>query len=476
MRNPLKALGVFIAVIALCAPLIFLPETDTQPASLRYAGVTVTVPPTVVVATTIPGLETTTTTTTTVSTVTPPVTTPTSSTTTTTGPIDVTIAAVGGVYTTPEIIDSVTNPRTDSHDFDPVFAPITPYLAGADYAVASLWPRLAGPEVGFDSETSPNAPRELAFALRKAGIDLVATANQHSLDLGLEGVTGTLDRLEAAGLAHVGTYRSSAERNVPLIVDVSGIKVAFLNYATEVSGTLEGDEPMDFAVARFDPETVIFDANMARIWGANVVVAMIDYGDEPEAQASLEQRALADTILSHGVDIILGSRPSVIQSIGHFYPFVRATHCYVAHSLGDFLAVPQDDLELPEDVPQAGMAVYVHLRKAGLRISVIGVDFLPLYVQTGTVVADTSAGSTTTTGGTTSTTGTTDTTSTTETRGDEATAFRILPVLPGLDPASDIPLTVEDRARMGAIWEYARNQLYRPDEDIVPLAPGQLGL
>ena len=63
MRNALKVVGAVLAVIAMCAPLMFLPVEDTQTAALGYAGVTVTVPPTVVVATTIPGLETTTTTT-----------------------------------------------------------------------------------------------------------------------------------------------------------------------------------------------------------------------------------------------------------------------------------------------------------------------------------------------------------------------------------------------------------------------------
>jgi len=64
LRQSAKALGAIIAVVALCAPLMFLPVEDTQPAALGYAGVTITVPPTVVVATTIPGLETSTTTTT----------------------------------------------------------------------------------------------------------------------------------------------------------------------------------------------------------------------------------------------------------------------------------------------------------------------------------------------------------------------------------------------------------------------------
>ena len=460
MRNALKAVGAIIAVIALCAPLMFLPEEDTQPATPGYASVTITVPPTVVVATTIPGLETTTTTTT-VPTEVPPLTTTTSSTTTTTGPIDVTIAAVGGLYASPEILTSVANTENGSYDFSPIFAPIAPYLSKADYAVADLQPRLAGPAVGYDYASTPNAPRELAFALKSAGIDLVGTANAHSLDLGWEGVTGTLDRLDAAGLAHAGTYRTRAERSTPLIVDVKGVKVAFLDYAATVDGALPGDQPTDFAVGRLDLATVTLEANMARSWGADVVVAMVDYGVEFEAEPSAEQKTLAEDMLSHGVDVILGSRAGVIQTIGHFYPFVRATHCYVGYSLGDFLAVPEARPASAGGVPQAGIAVYLHFRKLGLRTYVTGIDFMPLYVQTGAVDAGgATSGQTTTTGD--------------AVKGP--TVFRILPVLPGLEPDTDVPLTAEDRKAMNAIWEYARNTLYRPDEDIVPLAPSQLGL
>lgn len=455
MRNALKAVGALIAVVALCAPLMFLPAEDTQPAALKYAGVTVTVPPTVVVATTIPGLETTTTTT--LPAFTPPVTTPTSSTstTTTTASVEITIAAVGGIYTSPDILASVKDPEIESYDFDPIFAPVAPYLSEADYAVAGLEPRLAGPEVGYDSESAPNAPRELAFALKKAGVDLVGTANAHSLDLGWEGVTGTLDRLDAAGLAHAGTYRSSTERNTPVIADIKGVKVAFLDYAASVDGALSGDEPRDFAVGRLDLATVILDANTARSWGADVVVAMIDYGDSFESQPNAEQRKVTDEMLSHGVDVILGRRAGVIQTIGHFYPFVRATHCYVAYSLGDFLAAPKMTAAGAEDVPQAGIAVYLRFRKVGMRTFMTGVDYLPLYMQVGT------------TGTTTATTGTT---------VDKANVFRILPILPGVEPDTDVALTDDDRTRMSAIWEYTRTQLYRPDEDIIPLVPSQLGL
>jgi hypothetical protein len=49
-------------------------------------------------------------------------------------------------------------------------------------------------------------------------------------------------------------------------------------------------------------------------------------------------------------------------------------------------------------------------------------------------------------------------------------------VLPGLEPDTDVPLTADDKQRMTQIWEEARALLYRPDEKMSPLAPGDLGL
>jgi poly-gamma-glutamate capsule biosynthesis protein CapA/YwtB (metallophosphatase superfamily) len=482
LGQSLKAVGAIVAVVALCAPLMFLPVEDTQPAALGYAGVTITVPPTVVVATTIPGLETTTTTITTESTVEPPPPEIVTTTTTTEASTDIVIAAVGEVIMPPEILASVLDPKTGLYDFGPVFAPIAPYLDRADYAVASLQPRLAGAEESYTSESDPNAPWALAFALKDAGIDLIGTANRHSLDLGWAGVTGTLDRLELAGLAHVGTARSSAERRTPRIVDIKGIRVAFLDYTDTVAGSLPAGEERPYAVNLLDPAVVKQDAMTARSWGADAVVVMLEYGATSEQDPTADQVTQADYLLDYGgVDVILGSQAHVVQTIGHRVTYAtfatwRTNDKYVAYSLGDFLSLPsvaQASATSATTAADTGIIAYLHIQKRGLRTYVSGVSYVPLYVQKGIV----QAGSTSPdriTGGATSTTST----STSATAGADATktVFRILPVLPGLDPDTDVVLTAEDKARMATIWEYAWNRLYRPDERISPLSPSDLGL
>jgi len=429
VRNALKALGAALAVIALCAPLIFLTVDDARP--LELSAATVTVPPTVVVPTT--GSPKGTTSTTARSPEPAP-------TTTTTLPIRVTVAAVGDVLTHMPIVDSVYDSRTGSYDFAPVFAPIARFLANADYTVANLESRLAGPEVGYSGYPRFNSPAELAHALRAAGIDLAATANNHSLDFGWQGIVGTIDRLDNAGVAHVGTYRSLQERQTPAIVDIRGIKVAFLNYATYLNGLALPEEHRTYAVNTLEVDTVARDAATARLWGAEVVIALLHYGNEYEREPSQEQLDVTREVLSRGVDVVIGSHPHVVQPIAHVlqYESWKVTDKYAAYSLGNFVSAQRWRYS------DSGLIAYVHIEKRGLRTYVTGVSYLPVYVQRSTAEAP--------------------------------VRYRVLPILPGVESRTDAPLTQQDQSRMAQIWEELRTVLYRPDENIKPLDPADLGL
>lgn len=425
MRNALKAVGAALAIVALCAPLIFFPVDEARPTSLDLSAVTVTVPPTVVVTTTTLPSETTTTTTVPIE--------PEPTTTTTTSPISITVAAVGDVFPEMSMLDSVLDPENGSYDFSSVISPVAPYLAEADYTIASLETCLAGYSSGYSGDDVFNSPTELAGALKVAGIDLVATANSHSLDMGWDGVVGTLDRLDTVGLAHVGTSRSIEERNTPFIADVCGIKVAFLSYVADLNGQIPPEEQAAYAVNVLDPDAVAEDAMMARMWGADMVIAMLHYGDENVREPTAEQEEVSREILSRGVDVIIGSHPHMVQPIAHVVEYAswKVTNKYVAYSLGNFMSSQR------ERYTDSGLVAYVHIEKRGLRTTVTGVSYMPVYVQQSTV--------------------------------DSTVRYRVLPVCPGLLPETDTLLTVKDEQRMAEVWGELRDILYRPDEYISPI-------
>jgi hypothetical protein len=428
VQKTLKGIGAALAIIALCAPLIFWPAEEAQTGGLHSSTATVTVPVTVVVPTTVDPSATTTT-------ESPPE--PTSSTTSTTEPIRITIAAVGDVLPHLPIINSVRDSKTASYDFAPIFAPIAPYLRAADYTVANLETRFVGLEAGYTGYPRFNTPGELAYVLKGAGIDLVATANNHSLDFGWDGIVKTLDKLDQAYLAHVGTARSTTEKSKPFIATVRGINIAFLNYTQSLNG-LRTPEEHPYAVNVLDVDTVSADAATARLYGADLVIALLHYGDEYEREPSEAQTEVSQELLSRGVDVIIGSHPHVVQPITHIFEYsgFKVTDKFIIYSLGNFVSAQRWRYS------DSGIVAYLQIEKRGLRTYVTGVSYLPVYVQLGALAG--------------------------------RTTYRILPVLPGLEPDSDVPLTTADRQRMAAVWEELRPLLYSPNEGISPFAPANL--
>ena len=66
---------------------------------------------------------------------------------------------------------------------------------------------------GYSNYPQFNSPEELAYGLADMGIDVLSTAGNHSLDTGFSGLTSTLDFLDDAKIAHIGTARSKEERD-----------------------------------------------------------------------------------------------------------------------------------------------------------------------------------------------------------------------------------------------------------------------
>ncbi len=353
--------------------------------------------------------------------------------------VKIRIAAVGDVLTHLQIIDSARDYRTGGYDFAPIFAPIAPYLSAADYTIANLETRLAGAGEGFSGYPLLNSPDELAAGLKSAGIDLLATANNHSLDQGWEGVLATLDTVEAAGLAHVGTYRSQEERDVPFVVGVSGIKLAFLNYTAETNG-LPLPRGREFAVGVLDPLTVAGDVRAARARGAELVIAILHYGNEYARIPSGSQVKVSEQLLAAGVDAIIGSHPHVVEPIERVLDSSDpwAAGKFVAYSLGNFISGQRWRYS------DSGIVLYLDIEKDRSGVRITGVEYLPIYVERG--------------------------------EADGRVQYRVVPVVLGPAPVSDLTVTADIRARMDQVWEELHALLDRPEDHIQALDPAKLGL
>lgn len=359
--------------------------------------------------------------------------------TTTTAVRHVTVAIAGDVLTNKNVLRSLPEAGPGAYDFGPIFAPIAPYLRAADFAVVNLETRLAGPERGYSSFPRFNTPDPLAAALRNAGVDLTANANNHALDMGWEGLARTVDVLEAAGLGSIGTYRTQAERDTPYVVDVGGIDLCFSSYTTITNG-IPLPQGRPYALALLDPAVVAADSARARAAGADLVIAIIHWGVEYARRPSLALQTLSETLLRDcGVDAIVAGHPHVVQPIERVTVSASVTGGrYAVYSMGNFMS------GMSTRYSDGGMVVYLRIEMRDGAAWVDGIQYLPVYMQRGI------------SGG--------------------RMNYRVLPVLPGLIPESDLPLTARDKAKLAEIWRDTKGLVDDPSIGVTALDGSSLSI
>ena len=119
-----------------------------------------------------------------------------------------------------------------SYDYALLFEDVAHYVSGADYALCCIETVFTGepPWTGYPLFSSPD---DLAYSLKEVGFDLINTASNHAVDGFKPGIDRTLDVLDDAGLNHVGTYRTEAERernNGILVREINGASIRGISF------------------------------------------------------------------------------------------------------------------------------------------------------------------------------------------------------------------------------------------------------
>lgn len=222
-----------------------------------------------------------------------------------------------------------------NYDYTGCFEEIAPFVETADYAVVNLETPIGGSN--YSGYPCFNAPISYAKALKDAGFDLMLTANNHTLDRRDRGVHTTIDSLDAAGIAHLGTYHDAAARDtlLPFVKNIAGIKIGFLNYTYGTNGIeIKGGAVVDY----IDRPTIKRDIEALRYAGAEIVTVAVHWGDEYHLIENAAQRALADFLVDEGADLIIGGHPHVIQPMEVRHNDKLDKDVLVVYSLGNFIS------------------------------------------------------------------------------------------------------------------------------------------
>lgn len=221
---------------------------------------------------------------------------------------------------------------SDGYAYDYMFDKVRSHLQQSDLVVGNLETTLAGAHRGYTGYPAFNAPEQLATALKTAGFDVLTTANNHSLDRRYDGVVHTLDTLDQVGMMWTGTARSKAESEQVLVVDVEGIKIAFLAYTYGTNG-IRADKGKEYCVNLISQAKIKKDIEKAKASGVDLICVSMHFGEEYMRLPNAKQQEWVDMLFDQGVNIILGSHPHVLQKMEQ-----RSENQFVIYSLGNFVS------------------------------------------------------------------------------------------------------------------------------------------
>jgi poly-gamma-glutamate synthesis protein (capsule biosynthesis protein) len=256
----------------------------------------------------------------------------------------------------------------DGMDFAPMLAGVKPYVADADLAICHLETPLAAKAGPFSGYPAFSGPPQITTALKATGYDACSTASNHTFDQGAAGITRTLNSLDAAGIAHTGSARTSSESRRITMLDANGVKVGFLAYAYGWNGqSYPGGDRWRGNV--IDKARILADARRARAAGAQAVVLAMHWGTEYRQTPSAQQLDLAPELARSGViDLIISHHAHVVE------PIQRIGKTWVIYGLGNLLA----DHSTPGAANQEGLLARFSFTKQGDRFVATKAEYVPL--------------------------------------------------------------------------------------------------
>ena len=281
------------------------------------------------------------------------------------------IRSVGDLLFHSDIYKMAYNSELEVYDFSGIYKNVEDDFNSADLMIANAESVYVPEELGYSGYPRFGTPRENLETLAEIGVDVLTTANNHSLDKGFEGLSSSLDYMDLVGIKHTGTARSQEERDTILYRNVEGIPVAILSYTYGTNG-IPKPADKDYCVNLIDKDLIHNDILKAREEGkAELVIVAMHWGVEYQINPTAQQEELAQFLADEGVDIVLGCHPHVLE------PMEMIGNTLVIYSMGNFVANQNDYLTHHTAVFE------IQIKKDGEtgKISLEKATYRPMYIQ-----------------------------------------------------------------------------------------------
>ncbi len=279
------------------------------------------------------------------------------------------------------VTDKVIASGGAGYNYTDSFLDVLPALTVGDLTALNFEGNAVGAPYGG---SMVSAPPQLLAALRNAGVDMLQTANSHSLTNGLRGLAATNDAIRAAGIQPLGTYKDQAEFEQYqgyLVYEIRGIRIALVAFTKGMDGrnlpegnencvnVLYKDYSSNYKQVNREGITAVLDA--VKVVQPDITIALVHWGSEYNDQISATQKSICKLMAEQGVDALIGTHPHHVQSMG----FDAESGMFIAYSLGDFLG----DAQVNGTAYSVLLDLEITRDGATGKVSITGYDYTPIY-------------------------------------------------------------------------------------------------
>lgn len=229
--------------------------------------------------------------------------------------VEISFLATGDNLIHPNIYTDAYYRRTDEKEYDflPMYENVADAVREADIAFINQETVMAGE--GYYNSGYPcfNSPQQLGVDLVELGFDVIGMANNHMLDMGVKGLSQTMDFWDQQPVTTIGAYRDEEDAKNIRVIEEEGVKIALLSYTYGTNGIVKpASSPI--VIPYIDDSLIVSDLAAAEEI-ADFTIVSIHWGIENTQTPSDEQYRLAKLIADNGADIILGHHSHTIQPI-----------------------------------------------------------------------------------------------------------------------------------------------------------------
>lgn len=251
-------------------------------------------------------------------------------------PVQLSLLMVGDILLHTRVEDAAKQ-EDGSYDFTAVFEHTKEDIQAADLAIVNQEVIIGGEELGISGYPAFNAPYAVGHALVEAGFDVACHGTNHALDKGRKGLLNCLTfwKDNYPEMAVLGIHDGQESQDTIYVYEQDGMKIAVLNYTYGTNGIALPDG-MPYAVDLLDEQKIIADIQKAEEI-ADFTIVCPHWGTEYQLEQSATQEKWAKLFAKHGVDLVIGTHPHVIQPIEWVTDEESDHEMLVYYSIGNFV-------------------------------------------------------------------------------------------------------------------------------------------